>query len=690
MPFSLKFWRDALIADRDRWFLWFPVGIALGVGLYLSLGFEPGLSLALPPLGVGLGVLVLVWRFETVRILVLALVAVALGFAAAKLATARAMAPVLAERLGPVEVSGLVLEFESRPGQRPRAVFAAPAMAGHGGVSLDRLRLSFDPDMDLTPLMPGGRAAVSAILLPPPGPALPGAPDHGRTLWFEGIGAVGYAVKPPRALAPAPDGGGLAIWRQRIAARVEQAVGGPEGAVAAALLVGIRGAVPDAVEERWRAAGISHILSISGLHIGLAAGIVLFGLRFLMALVPVLSLRLPAKKWAAAAALLAAGGYTIVAGMDVPALRSFVMTAVVLLAVMTDRLAITMRLVAIAAVAVLVARPESLVSPGFGMSFASVIGLVAGYEVLRGPFGRWRAAGGLVSRLALVVAGILISSVIATIATAPFAIAYFGRLSVYGLLANLVAVPATAFAVMPLLVLGAIAMPFGLEAVPFHLLGLVIGFIDRVAAAIADLPGAVLAVPAMGQGPLVCFVLGGLWLCLWRQRIRFVGAPIFAALAFGLWFAEMAAPPRLLIHEEGRAVAAFEAGALRVLPPAGPGFIVDQWRERLGLHDAVLLTRDAVCQKTACRMAIPPGPGPAGEIAVVTKGWIPCAAVVVLPRMKARPLNCAEMPVVLDRDRLRGTGTIILSADGRWSDVAATRGLRPWTPAWWRRAEALQ
>ncbi|MCF4164612.1 ComEC/Rec2 family competence protein [Zavarzinia compransoris] len=538
--------------------------------------------------------------------------------------------------------------------------------------------------MDLSPLAPGGRAAVSAILLPPPGPALPGAPDHGRTLWFEGIGAVGYAVKPPRALAPAPDGGGLAIWRQRIAARVERAVGGAEGAVAAALLVGIRGAVPEEVEERWRAAGISHILSISGLHIGLAAGIVLFGLRFPMALVPALSLRLPAKKWAAAAALLAAGGYTLVAGMDVPALRSFVMTAVVLLAVMTDRLAITMRLVAIAAVAVLLLRPESLVSPGFGMSFASVTGLVAGYEVLRAPFGRWRAAGGPVSRLALVVAGILISSVIATIATAPFAIAHFGRLSVYGLLANLVAVPATAFAIMPLLVLGAIAMPFGLEALPFHLLGRVIGFVDGIAAAIADMPGAVLAIPAMGQGPLVCFVLGGLWLCLWRRPIRFVAAPLFLALGFGLWWAETASPPRLLIHEEGRAVAAFDGGRLVVLPPAGPGFVVDQWRERLGLREATVLARADVCRNSECRMVIPPGPGPAGEIAVVGKGWIPCVAVVVLPRMRLRPLNCRDMPAAFDRDRLRGAGTIILSADGIWTDVAAARGLRPWTPAWWR------
>lgn len=655
--------------------------IGAGVGFYFWLPGEPGLALALgPPALVAL--LMLVMRRRPVAIALLAgAMALAGGFAAAKLRAEWRGTPVVAARTPVVLVEGRVLTVEARPDQRPRIGLAVEAIAGLARPWPDEVRLSFEPAPAIAGLAPGDRVTVQAILLPPPGPALAGAPDHGRTLWFNGIGAVGFAQAPPVVVEAGAGAGGMAGWRQRLAARITDAMAPTEGAIAAALMVGVRGGIADAVEERWRAAGISHILSISGLHIGLAAGVVLFALRFLLAAAGTVSLRFPVKKWAAAVAILAAAAYMVVAGMDVPAQRSFIMTAIVLIAVMVDRLAITLRLVAIAAAIILLIEPESLAAPGFGMSFASVTALVAGFEAIRTPLSRWRAQAGVFGRLVLAAGGIVLSGVLATLATAPFGIAHFGQFSAYGILANLLAVPLTGFVVMPLIVLAAVLMPFGGEGPVLYLLGQAIGWIDALALEISLWPGAKLAVPAMGQGPLVLMVLAGLSLCLWQGRLRFSALPFLVAGGL-LWGLELADRPLLLIHEEGRAVARIDGGGLTALPPASPRFVVEQWQERLGDSQFRILSRAEACTGQICRMAFD-----GGEVVVDRDdrpGGIPCAALVILTQREG-PLPEECPGALIPASRLAGRGTLQVWPDGGITDTAAGRGLRPWTPAWWAR-----
>lgn len=655
--------------------------IGAGIGIYLWLPVEPGLAPALAPL-VLVALLLAVMRRRPVAVALLAgAMALAGGFAAVKLRAEWRGTPVVAARTPVVLVDGQVLSVEARPDQRPRLGLQVRSITGLAPPWPAEVRLSFEPAPAIASLTPGDRVTVQAILLPPPGPALAGAPDHGRTLWFGGIGAVGFAQAPPVLIESGAGAGGLAGWRQRLAARITAAMPPTEGAIAAALMVGVRGGIADAVEERWRAAGISHILSISGLHIGLAAGVVLFALRFLLAAMGTMSLRFPVKKWAAAVAIVAAAAYMVVAGMDVPAQRSFIMTAIVLIAVMADRLAITLRLVAIAAAIILLVEPESLAAPGFGMSFASVTALVAGFEVIRAPLSRWRAQAGAFGRLVLAAGGIVLSGVLATLATAPFGIAHFGQFSAYGILANLLAVPLTGFVVMPLIVLAAVLMPFGVEAPVLYLLGQAIGWIDALALAISLWPGAKLAVPAMGQGPLVLMVLAGLSLCLWRGRLRFSAAPLLLAGAL-LWGLELTERPLLLIHEEGRAIARIDSGGLTALPPASPRFVVEQWQERLGDPPFRILPRSGTCVGQVCRMAFGEG-----ELVVDQGrrgGEIPCAALVILTRREGLlPAQCPGL--LIPASRLSGRGTLEVWPDGRITDTAAGRGLRPWTPAWWTR-----
>ena len=268
---------------------------------------------------------------------------------------------------------------------------------------------------------------------------------------------------------------GLGVWlaelRQSITDRILTQLPGETGAVAAALMTGYQTAVPEPVMAAMRDSGLAHLLSISGLHIGLVAGLLFVGLRRALALIPPLALAHPIKKWAAGAALIGAFGYLLLSGAPVPTQRAFLMTGLMLVAVLLDRRAISMRSVAWAACAILLITPEALVGASLQMSFAAVVALVAAYEGTRDYRMRQRIGSGPLRRAGLYVAGIALTSVVATLATAPYSVFHFNRLALYGVVANVLAVPLTGLWVMPWAVAAFLLMPFGLEGLvanPLH------------------------------------------------------------------------------------------------------------------------------------------------------------------------------------------------------------------------------
>ena len=184
-------------------------------------------------------------------------------------------------------------------------------------------------------------------------------------------------------------------------------------------------------------------MAISGLHIGLIGGIVFFAIRLVLAGFERLTLRHPIKKWAAAIALIAALGYVALSGATVPTQRAFLMLSLVMVAIMLDRLPISMRLVAWAAAAVLISAPENLLSVSFQMSFAAVVALVAVYETGVAGAARWRSKGP--PRPVIYLCGVVITTLVAGLATAPFAIYHFNRMALFGVMANLIAIPLTGF-----------------------------------------------------------------------------------------------------------------------------------------------------------------------------------------------------------------------------------------------------
>ncbi len=573
-----------LAAERRRWALWLPVAVGSGVALYFSLPREPMAEIGYFTLALGAAWAVVAYHRASSFIAALISTAAALGFVAAQAHTQAVSTVPLGEQVGPAWVQGRVVGAEQVEGGAFRIVLASPQGEADTVALPDRIRirlLANDPEPAL-----GAMLGVRAVVNPSSGPVVPGAFDFRRHLYFQGIGGIGYAVGHARQLSPPADTGDvwLTALRRNISATIGDAVPDPTvGAIATALLTGEREAVPDAAYEALRDAGLAHLLAISGLHVGLVAGIVFVAVRAGLAAMPRVALRYPIKKWSAAAALMAAFGYTVLVGSPVPTQRAFIMTGLVLLAVLFDRSPLSMRLVACAAAAVLLISPQSVTGPSFQMSFAAVVALVAAYEAVGRSLNRMRRHRAWYTTVLLYLGGVAFTTLIANLATAPFAIYHFHKFASYGLVANLVAVPLTAFWIMPWGVASFLLMPLGLESWSLVPMAWGIDGLLDLARAIAGWTGASIPVPAMPTWGIAAAAMGGLWLCLWERRWRWLG---LVAIVVGFSGIALTPRPDVLISEDGRLMAVRqEDGQLTLSSRRRARFVAERWLARNGQRD---------------------------------------------------------------------------------------------------------
>ena len=695
---GLRIHLDAAWAtERHRVLLWVPVLFGAGNGLYLTLPVEPTAWIA--PAAAGLfAFAALFMRRHTAPALGLAALALlAAGIAAADWRSDRVSAPVLAGPIGPVDVSGRVVWVGAGDGPQRYLLDRVVIERLAPEETPSRVRLSVRGNVPADVASPGSWLRALASLRPPPAPAEPGAWDFARQAWFQRIGAVGFVYGAPEPMvAPEGEGGGprslLSQVRHWVSARILAHTSPSAGPFAAALLTGDRSAIEKTTLKAMRDSGLAHLLAISGLHVGLIAGFIFFATRGLLALIEPVALRAPIKKWAAACALLGAAAYLLLSGMSVPTQRAFVMVGVVLLAIMLDRASLSMRLIAWAALLVLAIAPESMLGPSFQMSFAAATALIATYEAARGPFARMAARGGLALRPLVYAAGVALTSLVAGIATGPFAVYHFNRIADYGLLANLGAVPITGFWIMPWGLVSLILMPFGLEGIALAPMGWGIDAVVWIARQVAAQPGAVTLVPAMPPAALLAIAVGGLWLCLWRSRWRFLG---IAVIGGGIVLAGLERRPDILVDGDAKVMATRgEDGRLWISTRQRGRFVSDIWLRRDGQAEAPTWPRD--------------GRGaPAAGLSCDTLGCIQrrddrTIAFVRDPRALEEDCGRADLVVsavpawdlcpgpgtVVDRFDLWRGGSHAIWLDGasaRVESVVGTRGERPWVA---RRAPA--
>ncbi|WP_235820088.1 ComEC/Rec2 family competence protein [Phaeovulum veldkampii] len=666
----------ALARARGDLFLWLPVLLALGIGGYFARLTEPG-----PAVYAGAAALVLIgavlWSRgpEVVQLPAAAVAVVAAGLLLAGARAHQVAAPVLGFRYyGPVE--GRIISIDRSGTDRIRLTLDQVVLERMVPARTPKtVRVALHGDQSHLLPEPGLRVMLTGHLAPPAGPAAPGAYDFRRQAWFSGLGAVGYARAPVMVLAPPdPDDWALAGHRarMRLSAAIQTRIPGQPGAVAAALMTGDRSGIAEATNEAMRASNLYHIISISGLHMGMLAGFVFAALRYGLAATGNLALRWPVKKIAAAAALVAATVYLWLAGPNVATERAYVMAAVMLLAVLVDRRAISLRTVALAALILLVAEPESLTEPGFQMSFGATVALILIY-------GPWSAVEHRLPVLLKPVAMLLVTSLAAGLVTAPIAAAHFNRMPEYGLLANLLAVPVMGMLVMPAGVIAALLSPFGLAAPALWVMQQGTAWMILVAEQVAALEGAVLAVPAPPAAVLPLLAGGASVATLGRGVARSAGG-LMLALAAALWVG--AARPALLIAPEGELVGLMTPAG-RALSKTGAGFVAESWLEADG---------DTARPETAAARAGFSGQrgGREAELAgrrllhltgkaAAEKAPDACreGAVVVLAAAAPKP---PEDCLWVDQTILRQTGALAIDADAtgalvitRAAEVAGTR-----------------
>ncbi|MEX0852888.1 MAG: ComEC/Rec2 family competence protein, partial [Bauldia sp.] len=545
--------------EAGRGFNWLPVFFGCGVLFYFALPREPWAP-ALAALALCLALAVWRARFRIVAFRVLAAAAaVAAGATAAKIRTDAVATPALAREMT-VTATGWIADL----GEAQRNGMRVVLRVHH----IDEVAAEHTPETvrvtvrsGTVALGVGDAVGLRARLTPPSGPPLPGGHDFARDAFYAGIGAYGFAygAAEPAMIGPAPFdirvGRPLAALRHLIRRRIEAALPGDAGHVAAALVIGDQGGISETTQEAMRASGLGHILSISGLHMALVAGATFWLIRALLALSPALALGRPIKKWAAAAALAVAVFYLAISGAGVATQRAFVMLAIMLAAVMIDRRAITLRNVALAALVVLAIAPESLLSASFQMSFAATVALVAGYRAISSWSERrllLSPGGGVGARLRRSFASLVLTSLIAGVATAPFAAFHFQRVAPLTLVANLAAMPVVGLLVMPMALAAVVMMPFGLEALPLWLMERGLAWVGLVAEWTAAWSAGYGNVAMAPKAALLFVAAGFLWLTLWGERWRLAGlVPIVLAVPIAV----MAPRPDVLVDESGIAAA---------------------------------------------------------------------------------------------------------------------------------------
>jgi competence protein ComEC len=691
--FLKSFW-DQVQNQRERWIFWLPVPVALGIILYFSLHAEPpfyigGLALLLTAFGFSTKLpYFYAWLFFFLFIL---------GFTAGQLRTAMVEAPVLEKRTYTMTVEGRVVDVEPLPKSQRIVIDGIQMVQGKlwQNTLPERVRIKLKNNDPANPSA-GDIIRVKAILLPLSAPVLPGAFDFQRHAFFKGLGGTGYALGNLEIVsASAPAGGEFFFKKLRAAIRdgIREHVKNPDNAgLITAFMIGEDKSIPEKMWEICRRSGIAHLIAISGSHFVLIAGFTFFLVRALLAALPYVALRYPIKKIAAVAAMAISIFYMLLIGAPIPAQRAVLSVCVVMTAIIIDRDPFTLRVATFAALVVLLIAPESLIGASFQLSFAAIFGLIALYEssatlraaLLRdAPFFR---------RIGFYLLGCFMMTLVASTATAPFALYHFSQVPLLaGLVANMVAVPVSSFVTFPIGMIACLLMPFGLEEWPLWLMEKSVDLMMVVARDTASWPYAVQQVNAWPAWILGVTALGGLWIVFWRGWIRYLGlVPIVIAIV-----AASATPrPDVLIADTGKIFAVRgERGELWLSSARVEKFVRNAWMEREGAADIYQVWPEAgeeiekspvTCKSNGCLYEAKGKKVLFLSMSVTDDFDCSIADVIVSTEARNGDQLCrGSETIFIDRRDIQREGAHALyfmdNGDIKTETVRQKRGERPWT-----------
>ena len=657
--------------DFERWPLWAPVFLGIGISLYFSLSFEPPFWWV----GGGIFFFLSLWgvRLLSIRLVILILAFISLGFSAAILRTHFLKTEMLHYPLRPLSLEGRVRQVEFKPTQQGtfyQRILLSDLRAKTSEKLPQKIRLSIKGKKER--LWPGQVIRIKAKLNPVSEPFVPQGFDFRRQAYFNGIGATGFALSDPKILRSSPSWGDLFEKRRtQITVYFLEHMPPPLGAIAASLITGDKAAIPEEIREDFINSGLAHILAISGLHLSIIAGVVFMIIRRGIALIPPFCLAYNSKKIAAVGTIFMTLLYLILSGFGIPAQRAFIMISLVMGAILINRTALSARTVALAAFVILLITPEALLGPSFQLSFAAVVALITGYEAWKNPVARWMMGGGIFRRLFVYGVGLGFTSLLATLATLPFTIYLFYRFSLHAIEANLLAVPLTSLVIMPSALLTCLLTPLGLGEGPLWVFENSLILLIKITTTVGALRGANIWVPPPPFLAFILIVLGGLWLCIWQQPWRRLG---LLPMGIGFLISFGGEPPHLLIDGQGKLAAVYDKKTLHLSSLRKGKFTAETWQKYLAVKDV----KSMLCENGVCRTSFQ-------NIPIVIsddKDQQPCVKNAVLIRLEPSKTTCPDAYLTLDwYDLWRGGGHALwLTPKGPYLEkVREIQGQRPWT-----------
>jgi len=669
-------------AERHRLPLWMPVGLGLGIALYFAQNSPEALWMCVSALFGSIALAMLAWKHAIFRILALLVFALSLGASASAIRLQMVEAPVLREPVFFKMVEGTVEDIQLKE-KKVKLVLAHSTIETLGS-EVTPLRISVTLKKLEADIAIGDKVRLPATLFTPPGPAMPGAYDFARMFYFDQLGAVGFSPRQPEVISKIERNtwqDKLTALRLSIADHLMSAMGTDMGAVASALMVGEQSRVPEEISDSMRASGIYHILSISGLHMSLATGLIFFVARLLLAAIPHAAHHWPNKKIAAICGLIGGFAYLLLAGSPVPAVRSYIMVSCVLVAILCDRKGISMFSLGWAATLILLIMPESIFTASFQLSFAATLAIVALYE--RSGARLFHANAGIIGKFFLYFLGLMVTSLAVTFYTSPLAIIHFNRMAIYGIVANMLIVPLSSFWIMPMAMLVFITMPLGLDAWPMELLKMGLEWMMRASYFFSNLPYANITLPSPNGWGIALIVAGGLWLALWVTRLRYAGLVMMLA---GLTTMAMFTPYDLIISDDAKRIAyRSTSGEWAMIRGKVDSFESEIWLRMQG-DDAMLSRKETKLAELTCGKEICTINRDKHHIAIALKKIFPddlCVSGADIA-ITAQYLSCAQVPHIIDRAYVEQHGAVAIRLKNEGLTIDTTqqgRGDWPWAKA---------
>lgn len=520
----LSYWLNGFfLTQKDRISLWLPVCFASGIGFYFSLPTEPFLATTLCFF---IFSSFLLWdgrKNQVLSVVFLFLFLFCGGIFLTQVRSIIISEPRIKLRTGLLTVTGTVEEVQEFPEGRSRVILDHVSIENYDDWKTPA-KIWLNVAATVQPPKTGDVIRVQTHLTDPFPASSPNGFDFSRMLYFQRIGGIGFIQDSFETLKRSEQ----SDIRDTINRKIDAVMPSDTAGIAKALVTGSSKSVPFNIVENYRDAGIAHILSVSGLHMSLLAGLIFIVVRTLLALIPSVSLYHDTKKIAALISLAVCFCYLQISGASYPAQRAFIMLAFALTAILFNRRALSVVSLAWAAFFILFLFPESLCSAGFQMSFSAVLALICAYEAGIGKYIKLlEKKEGFAFYLLSCVAAVALTTLIASTATAPFTVYHFKRLPVYSLIGNLLSSTLTGFIIMPSLTAGTLLMAFGAEKPFLVLASFGISLINKSAEFTSNLPDAVYQFPPMPFYGLMLAVFSGLWICLWQGRVRLWGIPFF-------------------------------------------------------------------------------------------------------------------------------------------------------------------